>query len=113
MVVASLDDLGRDGVSVAIARIGTVNRVAPHGPRSASLEQQPERLGYMERVAARKQIPNQRAAKGEHGEEARSGDCPGRQLAEGSAGSSLHYRSLLFDSHTESRMDTRFIIRYY
>jgi hypothetical protein len=93
VVVASLDDLGRDGVSVAIARIGTVNRVAPHGPRSASL--------------------GERAAKGEHGEEARSGDCPGRQLAEGSAGRSLHYRSLLFDSHTESRMDTRFIIRYY
>jgi hypothetical protein len=94
VVVASLDDLGRDGVSVAIARIGTVNRVAPHGPRSASLE-------------------GQRAAKGEHGAgEVRglSGEAAGRR---GCAGSSLHYRSLLFDSHTESRMDTRFIIRYY
>jgi hypothetical protein len=94
VVVASLDDLGRDGVSVAIARIGTVNRVAPHGPRSASL--------------------GERAAKGEHGGEVRglSGD---RQLAEGRRLPQLFtlVRSLLFDSHTESRMDTRFIIRYY
>ena len=94
MVVASLDDLGRDGVSVAIARIGTVNRVAPHGPRSASLESARRRESMV-------------------GGEVRgwlSGEAAGRRER---LGSSLHYRSLLFDSHTESRMDTRFIIRYY
>jgi hypothetical protein len=68
VVVASLDDLGRDGVSVAIARIGTVNRVAPHGPRSASLE----------------------SARRRESMEARSGDCPGRQQAEGAAPAALY-----------------------
>jgi hypothetical protein len=79
VVVASLDDLGRDGVSVAIARIGTVNRVAPHGPRSASLE------------SARRRESMEATVRG------LSGEAAGRR---GCAGSSLHYRSLLFDSHT-------------